>query len=71
MPFEATAFLLRTEQEFPDVSTPDEAAAVDRTQLGVVDTSAARRAQDAGLEVVMDRCSAIELGRRGGEGAST
>ncbi|GIG20293.1 CoA-binding protein [Cellulomonas chitinilytica] len=29
-------------------------------QLGVVDTDAARRAADAGLDVVMDRCPAIE-----------
>lgn len=40
-------------------------------QLGVVDASAARRARDAGLDVVMDRCPAIELGRRAGEGVST
>ncbi|MEX0659560.1 MAG: CoA-binding protein [Egibacteraceae bacterium] len=33
-------------------------------QLGVVDQEAAQRARDAGLEVVMDRCPAIELGRR-------
>ncbi len=29
-------------------------------QLGVIDESAALRARDAGLEVVMDRCPAIE-----------
>lgn len=40
-------------------------------QLGVVDAVAGQRARDAGLEVVMDRCPAIELGRRAGEGAST
>lgn len=39
-------------------------------QLGVLDESAAQRARDAGLEVVMDRCPAIELGRRASERAS-
>ncbi len=36
-------------------------------QLTVRNDEAAKRAQDAGLEVVMDRCPKIEFGRLGGE----
>ncbi len=32
-------------------------------QLGVIDLGAARRAQEAGMTVVMDRCPAIEYSR--------
>lgn len=35
-------------------------------QLGIVNWEAARIAHEAGLEVVMDRCTAIEVRRLGG-----
>ena len=37
-------------------------------QLGIVNWEAARIAHDGGLEVVMDRCTAIEVRRIGGQG---
>ena len=37
-------------------------------QLGIVNWEAARIAAAGGLSVVMDRCTAIELGRIGGRG---
>jgi uncharacterized protein len=65
-PFDLVDVFRRSELCVPHA---EEAVAVGATclwlQLGVVNWEAARIANDAGLDVVMDRCTAIELGRIG------
>jgi predicted CoA-binding protein len=46
---------------------PDRRPQVLWLQLGVRDDAAARRAEDAGMQVVMDRCPKIEFGRLNAE----
>lgn len=57
--------VFRQSQYLPDIVEQAIAAGAKTlwTQLGVVDASAAAKAESAGLAVVMDRCPAIELPR--------
>ena len=58
----------RSEEALPVVEDAIRAGAkVIWMQLGVRNDEAAKRAEDAGLEVVMDRCPKIEYGRLFGE----
>lgn len=50
--------------EFADQAVAAGAAVV-WFQLGVIDHDAARRVEDAGVTMVMDRCPVIEYARRG------
>ena len=66
-PFEMVDVFRRSELCVPHAHEAVEAGArVLWLQLGVVNWEAARIAHEAGLEVVMDRCTAIEWRRVGG-----
>ena len=66
-PFDMVDVFRRSELTVPHAREAVEAGARCLwLQLGVVDWAAARIAHDAGLSVVMDRCTAIEWRRLGG-----
>jgi uncharacterized protein len=68
-PFDMVDVFRRSELCVPHASEAVAAGArVFWLQLGVVNWEAARIASEGGLQVVMDRCTAIELGRIGEPG---
>jgi predicted CoA-binding protein len=62
--------VFRRSEHVPDVARAavETGARVLWLQLGVVSWEAARVAHEGGLQVVMDRCTAIELRRLIGQG---